>query len=129
MKLLRAYSKPEEAWLAASVLEANGIDCNVRDAETVSVYWLVSNAIGGVKLEVREEDWEAARSLLELPPPEEPTLLACPHCGSKRTKLRELTFPTALLILFNFLVPLRSRKVDCRDCGRSFRKPPTASPP
>lgn len=128
MKRIASYSKPEEAWLAASVLEGSGIDCNVRDDEMVSAYWLASNAVGGVKLEVREEDYERARELLELPPPPEAAVRTCPHCGSSRTKLRELTLPAAFLIFFNFLVPLRSRKVDCRDCGRSFPLPPESPP-
>ena len=43
-------------------LEGSGIDAVVRDGNTVAADWALSNAIGGVKVDVAEED--AALALL-----------------------------------------------------------------
>ena len=39
MKIVAAYSKPEEAYLAKTRLEASGINASIRDDLTVSLYW------------------------------------------------------------------------------------------
>lgn len=120
MQVVAAYSKPEEAYLAASLLEANGIEAAIWDADTVNLYWLYSNAIGGVKVAVPEEDAVRAREVLDLPPAET-GFLVCPHCGSDHVHVRELGLWTALAMVFlNLLIPGKSRMVDCLDCGKSF---------
>ena len=50
MQVIAQYSKPEDAYLAVSALEGNGINAEVRDDNIVSLYWLYSNAVGGVKV-------------------------------------------------------------------------------
>ena len=45
-------------------LEGSGIAAFVRDDHTVAADWALSNAIGGVKVEVADEDFEAAIALL-----------------------------------------------------------------
>lgn len=64
MKTIASYSKPEEAYLAASYLEGNGIEAHVRDDNIITANWLFSNAVGGVKLEVADEDAAKALELL-----------------------------------------------------------------
>lgn len=63
--VVRAFSAPHEAHLACSALRAAGIDATVADANIVAVNWLYSNAVGGVKVLVREEDLAAAREILD----------------------------------------------------------------
>ena len=95
--------------------------CVVRDEHTVNQNWLYSNAIGGVKLEVVEEDLEKAKEILNLPP-EQDIILSCPFCGSANTKMRELSVLNASLLLFlGLVVPSYSVKIDCFDCMKSFR--------
>jgi len=53
-----------EAEAARSALDAADIECRVGDENMISVDWLFSNAVGGVKLFVREEDLEAAAEVL-----------------------------------------------------------------
>ena len=66
MITVASYSKVEDAYLAASLLESCEIPVIVKDAETVQMYWLYSNAIGGVKVQVPSEYLEEARKILEL---------------------------------------------------------------
>jgi len=117
--ILARYSKPEEAYLAASVLEGSGIQAFVRDANTVHANWMYSNAIGGVKLEVGEEDVELAREALEIPKDTE-SLLECPECSSHHVRMRELNLLTAIGVFLGFLLPISTRKADCFHCGASF---------
>ncbi len=119
MPVLASYSKPEEAFLVASLLHANGIETEVRDADIINTQWMYSNAVGGVKVVVSDDDLERAREVLNLPP-QGKGILICPHCGSQRVRLRELNLLTALSVAMGFLLPFSSRQVDCLDCKRSF---------
>ena len=119
MRIVAAYSKPEEAYLAKTRLEASGINATIRDDLTVSVYWLYSNAIGGVKVEVEDEDFDEARKVLMLPKVDT-GLLRCPHCGSDEVRLRELSPLAAISIGIGFVLPFRSRRADCLHCHQSF---------
>lgn len=64
MRTLASFSKAEDAHLLRARLEGSGIAAYVRDENMVSVDWLYSNAIGGVKVDVADEDFIAARELL-----------------------------------------------------------------
>ncbi len=121
MPIVATYTKLEDAHLAVSKLQGSGVDAWLRDEATANIYWLYSNAIGGVKVEVAEEDAERAREILNLPK-EPSTLLKCPHCGSERTRLRQMHLISALALLcLNFILPKKRLPVDCHDCGASFK--------
>ncbi len=61
---LGRYSLPFEAHLDRSRLESEGIDAFVADEYTVNMQWMLSNAIGGVRLQVQEDDLYRARQIL-----------------------------------------------------------------
>jgi len=119
MKLIAQLSKPEDAHLLRMRLEAGGVEAFIQDEHTVSTYWLYSNAIGGVRVEVKDEDLDKAREILELPPLEQ-GMIICPNCGSDKVVQRELSMMGALALAIGFLLPTPSRKADCSDCGQSF---------
>jgi hypothetical protein len=119
MKTVAAYSKPEEAYLARSRLESSGISATIRDEYVVSTYWLYSNAVGGVKVDVADEDYARAREALALPRVD-PGILRCPHCGSPEVRLRELSPLAAICIGIGFVLPFRSPRADCLGCHQSF---------
>jgi Zn finger protein HypA/HybF involved in hydrogenase expression len=116
MITLARFATIGEAEIARGALRAAGIEAVFADEATVSINWLYSNALGGIKLQIREEDLERARAVLsnapmpddgvvedDTPPDsEEPVeeLSRCPSCGS-----RELTrVPRVrLFILFLFV--------------------------
>lgn len=84
------YRDMPEAVVARMVLEQAGIECFLRDENTVRMDWFWSNMIGGMRLQVAARDEAAARELLSQPMPaefeiglgEEFVQPVCPKCGS-----------------------------------------------
>lgn len=54
-----------KAELARIKLEVNGIRCFLAGKNFISMYWLLSSADRGIKLQVRESDAEKALDILE----------------------------------------------------------------
>ena len=55
------YRDMPEAVVARAVLEQAGIECLLRDENTVRMDWFWSNLIGGMRLQVAAKDEAAAR--------------------------------------------------------------------
>lgn len=54
-----------DAHIAMGRLHAEGIDCHLADEHLVQTDWLYAIAVGGIKLQVLEEDADAARRILD----------------------------------------------------------------
>ena len=59
-----SFTYPHEAHLAKGKLESEGVEVFMKDELTVQVHNFYSNAIGGVKLQVRGSDFETAHRVL-----------------------------------------------------------------
>lgn len=105
-----------------SRLTSAGIAAAIRDEHTITLDWLMSNAIGGVKIEVPDEEVTAAREILELPPPDE-GVLRCPHCGSREAQVRVLSAFGAVCMVLKLPIPLVRATVDCRHCKKTYDVP------
>jgi ribosomal protein S27AE len=127
-----------EAHLSRALLESEGIDAWVLDATQIGVQWHVAGALGGVKVGVRAEDAERARTLLardhsgalaeidelSLPAADEER---CPRCGSSATKSSRTTarpgvgswIRMTVFFLLGILVPEKRHLVRraCPSCG------------
>ena len=129
-------------------LESEGIICFVKDELTVQVNPHLSNAIGGVKLQVRESDLKQAIEILketgyikdkDLPPSNESPLLCdypdkvqdesggkkifCPFCNSEevvKTKKAGWVFLLTSFLLGVF-TPFLHKKYYCFDCKQEFK--------
>lgn len=66
--VLRRYRDMPVAFVEKSVLEDAGIECYLQDDNVVRMDWLWSNAMGGIKLIVREKDAEEAEKILSQGP-------------------------------------------------------------
>jgi hypothetical protein len=66
--ILRRYSEMPAAFVEKSVLEDAGIECYLQDENVVRMDWFWSNAMGGIKLIVREKDAEEAEKILSQGP-------------------------------------------------------------
>ena len=64
MVTVATFDMPTEAHLAKGLLEANGLAAFLADELTVGVAWHLSNAVGGIKLQVPENDVERATGIL-----------------------------------------------------------------
>ncbi len=62
--ILRRYSEMPAAFVEKSVLEDAGIECYLQDENVVRLDWFWSNAMGGIKLIVREKDAVEAEKIL-----------------------------------------------------------------
>ena len=120
------YSTAYEANLVRSELEAFEIDAVLADDHAITLNWLWSNAMGGVKVRVPESATEQARRIMGLEPGEgaDPaeSALVCPACGSHRSHYfsdKRGTFLTWLLVGVP-LVPVLARRV-CDDCGSKWK--------
>jgi len=59
---LRAFNNSNDFQIAKSYLESFEIECFAQDENVTSTYW--TGIVGGVKLQVREEDTERAIKVL-----------------------------------------------------------------
>lgn len=64
MKTLAAFSQPIEAHLLISRLNGNGVAAYARDENMVALDWLASLAVGGVKVDVEDEDYDRALAIM-----------------------------------------------------------------
>src|SRR5688572_22012127 len=109
MKTIATFSKPEEAHLFRTRLEAAGIPAFVLDENLVQLDWLYSNAIGGVRVQIADEDLEDAREFLAADSPQpapDAVDVICPKCGSHDTAPDELPRRISFLSLLVFHFPL-----------------------
>jgi hypothetical protein len=67
---IRKYRDLTEAMVAQSVLDSAGIPAVLSDENIVRIHWAWSNAIGGIRLQIKPEDVEAAEEILSQPFPE-----------------------------------------------------------
>ena len=129
---LRSYRDPIDAELAKSQLVSAGIPAIILDQHLVSIQWLYSNAIGGVKLKVDESDFDAALEVLEderdadlatIPESQSPPVDGdfCPLCGSSEVRASRVHRTAAALSLATGLplVAWRRRWI-CESCSHSW---------
>jgi hypothetical protein len=64
---VRLFRDLPDALFAKGLLESSGIECCLADENIVRLDWFISNAIGNMRLQVREEDAEAALQIFDQP--------------------------------------------------------------
>lgn len=125
---LRHFRDIPEALLAKGMLESAGIACVLADGNLVRMDWLLSNAIGGVRLQVDQQELEAARAILDEPiPPElneeelgEPYAQPrCPRCYSLDIGFEKIDrfWTYGLWLLLSFPIPIGKNNWKCYTCG------------
>ncbi|MBS1814154.1 MAG: DUF2007 domain-containing protein [Acidobacteria bacterium] len=112
---LASYRDISEALVARTLLEDAGIPVFLQDENLGRIHWGVSNAIGGIRLQIEAEHVEAATRLLHENVPadivfdedEEPYLQPkCPVCHSEDITFEGADRDLALLSTFMLHVPL-----------------------
>ncbi len=131
---IKTFTYPHEAYVIRGKLESEGIRTFLKDEMTVQVYNFYSNAIGGVKLQVLEEDAEKALNIVNSVEevPREVVVFSkkeldgtdiCPFCHSENIghskKPGWLTLIPYLIV--GFIFPVYKNSYLCFDCEKQWK--------
>ncbi|AXG68501.1 hypothetical protein KORDIASMS9_00716 [Kordia sp. SMS9] len=110
-----------EARVMQGKFMSEGIEVFLRDQYTVDVDPFVSNAIGGVKLQVHLQDKEAAialyNELREYEVDRKRNRIICPNCNENKVLIAPPK-KNLLYLLFPFIEP---KRYQCNVCGEIFK--------
>ena len=130
---IRKFRDLPEALFAKGKLDSAGIVSHLADDELVRMNWFLSNVLGGIKLEVKPEEAEAALEVLNQPIPEtfdvegagsyvQPV---CPNCQSVDITFEALDKPVAYISAWLFVpIPLAKETWKCESCGHIWADAP-----
>jgi hypothetical protein len=126
VKTVVSFRDAPQAYLAKGRLEAEGISAILLDEYLVEINWTYSQAVGGVKVQVSETDYERANKILRQDYSDElksmdigvPEGDVCPKCGSQSVGAQRYSLWSLIPSLF-FFVPFffRKKKWRCAVCG------------
>jgi hypothetical protein len=138
--VILTFTYPHEAHMAKVYLESEGIETQIRDELTAQVNNFYSNAIGGVKLLVKESDLADGVELLK-----KGGFIAesdnrgdkieivnvrkgfvkdvCPFCKSGNISIKRVPNILMVIILFVFMIPFPvfKKSYKCFDCGKEWK--------
>ena len=136
MITIASFDNTEQAELLKDQLEQEGVRAFVADGAIVTLNWLYSNAVGGVKVQVNEADVERARGLLEelgaaACAPAALSPYRCPCCGSTKVEFRRVSKTFFMLSLLVLGIPLAfyRPRCHCLACGQNWKREPTPASP
>lgn len=119
-----------EAHIVRARLESEAIPAMIADEHLVTANWFLSNAIGGVRVQVPQSYTERANRILkELEAGEyalsddELAVRKCPNCGSDDVIQDKRSQKASLLALFFFQLPLpfSHNAYKCNNCGHVWK--------
>jgi tetratricopeptide (TPR) repeat protein len=125
---IATFSQPLEAHVMRTKLEAEGIWSFVADEGIVTMNWLYTNVVGGVKLQVRKRDVERARDILGLDAEDtefdDAEELRCPNCNASDVRYEKYATRGvfASWLLLQFPLPFLKRKWKCGECGYEWKE-------
>lgn len=119
--VIATFPYSTEAQITKSKLEAEGITVMLLDEKTIDSDPLISQAIGGVKLLVADDDFdEAVKIYNEIRPyetDENGEQIPCPSCKSTHILIAPLERKNLFYMLFPFF---ERTKYMCNDCKTIF---------
>lgn len=127
--VLNSYTNYVEAHIARGVLEEAGINCWLKDENTVTIDPILTNAVGGIKIMVVKQQAERAAELLDRLRRESKAAHACPQCGSHNVELvstpRKASNWLSVLIgvFITSYAPAVESVYHCFDCGNEWPDP------
>jgi hypothetical protein len=118
-----SYDNYVPAHIAMGRLKEDNIECWLKDENTVTIDPILSNAVGGIKLMVAEDDAKKAWELLNQLQKEYKAGMVCSSCGSSNIELvstprKPLTWLSAISTFILGDYALAPDKVyHCFDCN------------
>ena len=131
--ILQRFDNYFYANITCNMLNHAGIECYIRDENTILADPLLSNAIGGIKLEVRETQVNEAREIMKEAEAAYLNELICPYCKSKGLLADEIinTPKTAWGVIKNKLLygqtNLYSKQYRCKTCKSQLTELPAVT--
>jgi predicted RNA-binding Zn-ribbon protein involved in translation (DUF1610 family) len=126
----QVYTNYIDANIIMGRLEEEGINCWLKDENTVTIDPILTNAVGGIKLMVPESQADRAFDLLRQFRTEQQSHLKCPRCGSSNIDL--VTTPrkasnwlgVIIGLLFTNYALSTDKVYHCFECGFEFEELP-----
>lgn len=129
LKTVATYRDLPLAELAKSKLESEGIYCFLANKNHIAVNWLSSFALGGVKVQVRKDEFEVAQKILsedhsnsisdietDFPPQDINDF--CIKCGSPELEMIQSQRKAgAFSLLLGFPFIFFRKRYKCKNCG------------
>jgi hypothetical protein len=126
------YRDLPEALFVRAKLQAAGIECFLADENIIRLDWFWSNAFGGIRLQLLEEDVKPAMDILsqDIPPilsaeevGQEYVQPRCPNCNSLDVRFEEYSGISLLVLyVFSLPVPIHRNYWKCEECGQKWRE-------
>lgn len=124
--ILQSFNNYIDAHLLMGRLESDGIQCWLKDENTVTIYPVWTNIVGGIKLMVNVEDYPKALEIFREVEQNRKQAVECPKC--KGHNIEEVSSPRkptnwiSAIFTYSFLgYPIGVDKVNhCFDCGHEF---------
>ena len=128
--LLRRFQYSSEATIYQGKLESQGIEVFMRDNNIVDSNPLYSNAVGGVKMFVKTEDFDKANEILGdvslYSVDDENQLMKCTECGAEKvdmvTSIKDWkSFFSFVMFIILYIAPFSTKhKYKCESCNYEF---------
>jgi hypothetical protein len=129
--VIKRYEQAHLAHLDCAKLGDEGIECVLKDENTISVIPVWSNAMGGIKLLIHKSDLQkvtlvfGANEYSDLQNAFDGQIesqLICPNCGSAEVQQKR-SILTGLIFLIFFFVPLATttKKYLCTSCTHIWK--------
>lgn len=131
--VLQRFDNYFYANITCNMLQHAGIECYIRDENTILSDPLLSNAIGGIKLEINEAQVDEAREIIKQAEAAYLNEFTCPYCNTKGLAAEEKfdTPKNIFGILKNKILygqsTLYSKNYRCKTCKSQIAELPLAS--
>jgi len=122
------FTSPLEAHILRGRLEAEEIPAYVYHEHHIGMYWLYSQALGGVKVWIHSMHLDKAKEIIqairqgEYEIPDE-IALSCPRCLGQSLVPNRIRWVISFLIcnLFYLPIPFTWAMHECRDCHHTWK--------
>lgn len=128
LKTITNYIDAIQAHIVKGKLNSEGIHASIAHEHHIWENWMISNAIGGVKIQVPESQVENAKKILadidtgkfEI---EDKSRLECPVCKSNNIVENKNSWRFAFIGLFALHIPIpyHRNKVKCNNCDYKWK--------
>jgi len=130
--VVEIFSNYIDANIITGRLQAEDINCWLKDEHTVTIDPILTNAVGGIKLMVAEAQAERCIELLNQYKAEKQAAIRCPNCGSAEIQLvstprKPENWISAFLGFFLGDYAFGTKKVyHCFSCEKEYDELPAA---